>query len=82
MGYKALRLKAEDANPIENVHLGKMAVVMEALVEANISAVPGCRIKNLGKENVVSCCRKRIEYWHEIGPVLEIERAMEMKEAS
>jgi hypothetical protein len=27
-------------------------------------------------------CRKRIEYWHEIGLILEIERAMGMKEAS
>src|SRR5262245_27850095 len=28
------------------------------------------------------CCRKCTEYWYGIGPVLERERAIEMKEAS
>jgi hypothetical protein len=39
-------------------------------------------IEPYAQHATAACCRKCIEYWHETGPVLEIERAMEMKEAS
>jgi len=39
-------------------------------------------IVHYAQHATAACCRKCIEYWHGIGPVREIEKAMEMKEAS
>jgi len=43
---------------------------------------PSAEIVHDAQRATDACRRKCIEYWHGIGPVLEIERAMEMKEAS
>src|SRR3989454_6847476 len=39
-------------------------------------------IVHYAQHATAACCRKCIEYWHGIGPVREMEKAMEMKEAS
>src|SRR2546422_5900217 len=57
--------------------------------DARVSNLYGDRRANLQQKLCTdaqratdACRRKCIEYWHGIGPVREIERAMEMKEAS